>query len=204
LSFTYHFTKGTSARKGGMMLQLQNACSYLTEDVPKATLSPITTLRLLIAKECILQRVAKDLGPTTEELQIMLQWGRAERSRRCIHKSSGVSIGVIAYTHMHRCIHAYVTYVRTYVRTYMHACMHVCIYTCIATHIHIHVSIHKVLPSHPFPFHTRTHAHRRASPQDDQGQSSLQTWAPRIGHFFHGRANADDLLDSADRVKERA
>ena len=79
--FSHHFTTGRSDRKGGLLLQLQSVCNYLTEDVPRILLSPVKTLRLHIAKDCILQRVAKDLGPTAEELEIMSQWGRAERSR---------------------------------------------------------------------------------------------------------------------------
>ena len=63
--------------KGGLLQQLQSVGSYLIEDVPKVVQSPIKAIRLRVAKDCILQRVAKDLGPTAEELEIMSQWGQA-------------------------------------------------------------------------------------------------------------------------------
>ena len=86
ISFSHRFMDGRSARKGGLLLQLQSIGNYLIEDVPKVVQSPIKTIKLRVAKDCILQRVAKDLGPTAEELEIMSQWGRAERSRSCICK----------------------------------------------------------------------------------------------------------------------
>ena len=76
VSFSYHHMSGGSAKQGGLWVQL--------EDVPRVALAPIKTLRLHLAKDSVLQRVPKDLGRTAEELQIIMQWGQAERSRRCI------------------------------------------------------------------------------------------------------------------------
>ena len=81
VSFSHHFMRGRSARRGGLLAQLQSSCSYITEDVPRMALAPVKTLGLHLAKDSVLQRVAKDLGPTAQELDIMLQWGQAERSR---------------------------------------------------------------------------------------------------------------------------
>ena len=83
VSFSYHFMSGRSAQKGGLLAQLQTIYNYVVEDVPRVALAPIKTLRIHLAKESVLQRVSKDLGPLAEELQIMLQWGQSERSRRC-------------------------------------------------------------------------------------------------------------------------
>ena len=86
VSFSYHFMSGRSEKKGGLWVQLQTIYSYVFEDVPRVALAPIKTLRLQLVKDSVLQRVAKDLGRTAEELEIILQWGHAERSRRCICK----------------------------------------------------------------------------------------------------------------------
>ena len=86
VSFSHHFMSGRSVRKGGLLLQLQIIYNYVTENVPRMALAPVKTLRLQLAKDSVLQRVAKDLGPMAPELEIMLQWGQAERSRRCIYK----------------------------------------------------------------------------------------------------------------------
>jgi len=82
VSFSCRFMSGRSARQGGLFAQLQIIYSYVAEDVPRMALAPIKTLRLHLAKESVLQRVAKDLGPMAQELHIMLEWGQAERSRR--------------------------------------------------------------------------------------------------------------------------
>jgi len=82
VSFSHHFMSSRSASGGGALAQLQVLYSYVSEDLPRTALSPGKTLRLQLAQDAVLQRVARDLGPTAEELQIMLQWGQAERSRR--------------------------------------------------------------------------------------------------------------------------
>lgn len=69
---------GRSAKEGGLLKGLRD---FVVEDVPNIAMAPVKTLRLHLVRDSVLQRVAKDLGPTAEELQIMLQWGHAERSR---------------------------------------------------------------------------------------------------------------------------
>ena len=86
VSFSYHFMSDRSEQKGGPWAQLQTINNYVFEDVRRVALAPIKTLRLYLVKDSVLQRVAKDLGRTAEDLEIMLQWGHAERSRRCICK----------------------------------------------------------------------------------------------------------------------
>ena len=82
VSFSHHFMSGRSAKEGGLLAQLQIIYNYVAEDLPRIALAPVKTLRLHLARDSLLQRVAKDLGPSAQELQIMLQWGQAERSRR--------------------------------------------------------------------------------------------------------------------------
>ena len=81
VSFSYHFMSGRSAKQGGLLAQLQIIYNFITEDVPRMTLAPVKTLRVHLAKESVLQRASDDLGPMAQELQIILQWGQAERSR---------------------------------------------------------------------------------------------------------------------------
>ena len=81
VSFSYVFMKGRTERRGGLLAQLQSVCSFVTEDAPRMVLTPVKTLGLHLTKDCVLQRAAKDLGPTAQELDIMLQWGQAERYR---------------------------------------------------------------------------------------------------------------------------
>ena len=81
LSFSHHFTTGRSARKGGLLVQLQILGHFFIEEVPRMMMAPVKTIRLQVAKDCVLQRVAKDIGPLAPELQIMMQWRQAERSR---------------------------------------------------------------------------------------------------------------------------
>ena len=58
VSFSHHFMRGRSARRGGLLAQLQSTCSYFTEDVPRMALAPVKTLGLRLAKDSVLQRVA--------------------------------------------------------------------------------------------------------------------------------------------------
>ena len=78
VSFSPRFMSGRSAKEGGLLKGLRD---FVVEDVPNIAMAPVKTLRLHLVRDSVLQRVAKDLGPTAEELQIMLQWGHAERSR---------------------------------------------------------------------------------------------------------------------------
>ena len=82
VSFSYYFMSGRHATQGGWLVQLQRMCPEWFADVPSMVLAPVKALRVRLAKESVLQRASKDLDPMAKELQIMLQWRQAERSRR--------------------------------------------------------------------------------------------------------------------------